>query len=52
MFEVSLAVGLALLRQCNGTTPAQQFDGASLLYYLGSATMKRFHDARNNLNKL
>jgi hypothetical protein len=31
MFEVSLVVALALLQQCNNTTPAQQLDGVSLL---------------------
>jgi hypothetical protein len=39
MFEVSLVVALALLQQCNNTTPAQQLGGASLLYSLGNATM-------------
>jgi hypothetical protein len=40
MFEVSLVVALALLQQCNNTTPAQQLGGASL-YSLGNATMKQ-----------
>jgi hypothetical protein len=39
MFEVSLVVALALLQQCNNTTPAQQLGGASLLYSFGNATM-------------
>jgi hypothetical protein len=38
MFEVSLVVALALLQQCNNTTPAQ-LGGASLLYSLDNATM-------------
>jgi hypothetical protein len=37
MFEVSLVVALALLQQCNNTTPAQQLGGASLLYSFGNA---------------
>jgi hypothetical protein len=39
MFEVSLVVALALLQQCNNTTPAQQLGGVSLLYSFGKATM-------------
>jgi hypothetical protein len=39
MFEVSLVVALALLQQCNNTTPAQQLGGVSLLYSLGKSTM-------------
>jgi hypothetical protein len=46
MFEVSLVVALALLQQCNDTTPAQQLGGASLLYSLGNATMSSV--PRNN----
>jgi hypothetical protein len=38
MFEVSLVVALALLQQCNNTTPAKQLGGASL-YSLGKAIM-------------
>jgi hypothetical protein len=40
MFEVSLVVALALLQQCNNTTPAQQLGGASL-YSLSKASVPR-----------
>jgi hypothetical protein len=41
MFEVSLVVALALLQQCNNTTPAQQMGDSSLLYSLGKTTMSK-----------
>jgi threonine/homoserine/homoserine lactone efflux protein len=50
MFEVSLVVALALLQQCNNITPAQQLGGASLLYYLGNATMSTSIPRKNETN--
>jgi hypothetical protein len=50
MFEVSLVVVLALLQQCNNTTPAQQLGGASLLYSLGNATMSTSVPRKNETN--
>jgi hypothetical protein len=50
MFEVSLVVALALLQQCNNTTPAQQLGGTSLLYSLGNATMSTSVPGKNETN--
>jgi hypothetical protein len=50
MFEVSLVVALALLQQCNNTTPAQHLGGASLLYSLGKATMSTSVPRNNETN--
>jgi hypothetical protein len=51
MFEVSLVVALALLQQCNNTTPAQQLGGASLLYSLGKAMSSVPRNNERNVTK-